>query len=143
MTNFLKTTSVEKDENWYELIEMLFAEESDVEDIAYAASWLSLNFSVLDEKVRNTLIRCLNQPGEFQPIPILETIEYLFDEDRETEIMLLIQLLQYAPDAYKQIEYILRDPELSSSYRNAYMLMIDIDDEVSMLDDEAWSDPLD
>lgn len=137
MTNIPKTINV-PNETWYELIKMLLAEESDVEDIAYAASWLSLNFFTLNPKVHNKLIKCLNRLSEFRPIIILETMEYLFDEDRENELILLIQLLQYAPDAYKQINHVVRDPEILSSYRKAHILMTD--EETTMMDEDAWDE---
>jgi hypothetical protein len=140
MTDIPKTINV-PNETWHELIKMLLAEESDVEDIAYAASWLSLNFFILNPKVRNKLIKCLNQLSEFQPIIILETIEYLFDEDRENELILLIQLLRCAPDAYKQIKHVVRDPGILSSYRQAYILMTD--EETTMMDEDAWGEQSD
>ena len=109
-----------------------------LEDFAYAASWLSLNFLTLTPKVRNKLIKCLNQLCKFQPIIILETIEYLFDEDRESELILLIQLLQCAPDAYKQIKHVVWDPEILSSYQKAHILLTV--EETMMMDEDAWSD---
>jgi hypothetical protein len=140
MTYISKTASV-PNETLHELIEVLLAEESDVEDIAYAASWLSLNFFALNPKVRNELTKCLNQLCELQPIIILETIEYLFNEDRENELILLIQLLRCAPDVYKQIKHVAWDPEISSSYRIAHILLTD--EENTMMDEDAWGDEVD
>jgi hypothetical protein len=125
MAATIKTTYIPQNKFWFELLEVLLAEESDVDAIAYAASWLSLNFSALDQKTRNTLTKYSNQFGKFQSLKILETMEYLFDEDRETELILLIQLLQYVPYIYKQLMHLSSDPEFSSSYRKAFILLND------------------
>jgi hypothetical protein len=132
----------ENDETWQQLIDILFAEETDVldedyvdiEDFIYAGVWLSLNMFALEKKLYDNLMERLNDPKQSPAVRILEAIDYLAeDDDRESEIMLMLQLLQYAPNVHKQVEDVLFDPELSSSYKYSRMLLIDDD----VFDDEG------
>lgn len=123
----------EKDKIWYGLIDVLFSEETDdegeniidVDEIAYASSHLSMNFSVLNEKIRNTLIEQLNQINESQLLRFFEVIDYLFeDEDnRETEVMLLLQLLQSSPFVRAQAIHILEAGNLTQAWKNIAALV--------------------
>lgn len=123
----------EKDKIWYGLIDILFSEEIDedgenivdIEEIAYAGSWLSINFSALNEKIRNALVGRLNQISKSQLMRFFEVIEYLFeDEDgRETEVMLLLQLLQSAPSVRTQATQIFEEGNLTQSWKNIATLV--------------------
>ena len=128
---------LEKDNIWYKLIDILFSEETD-DEIAYASSHLSMNFSVLNEKIRNTLMERLNQINESQLLRFLEVIDYLFEDedDRETEVVLLLQLLQSSPFVRAQAIHILEEGNLTQSWKNiaalvAGLMYEDYEDDIS------------
>jgi hypothetical protein len=144
----------EKDKIWYGLIDLLLSEETDedgenivdIEEVAYASSYLSMNFSALDEKIHNTLMERLNQINESQLLRFFEVIDYLFkdEEGRETEVTLLLQLLQSAPSVRAQAILIFREGNLTSSWENIAALVAglmyedDISDIVSVEGNVKW-----
>lgn len=131
MINSSDINDFEKDKIWYGFIDILFSEEIDnygenivdIEDIASASSQLSMNFSVLSEKIRNTLIERLNQINKSHLMRFFEVIDYLFEKDRETEVILLIQLLQPVPYVRIQAAYILEEGNLTQNWKNIAALV--------------------
>ena len=135
MQQVINSTNTENNEFWKKLINTFFSEDMDESDesFIYAGVWLSLNLFALDQELRFNLMERFKDPRQFPAIRILGAIEYLYeDDDRESEVILLMQLLQYAPNSHKQIDEVLFDPELSNYYKYSRMLLID--DEV--FDDE-------
>jgi len=138
--------NLEKDNIWYKLIDILFSEETDdegenivdVDEIAYAGSYLSMNFYALNEKVRNILMERLNQINESQLLRFFEVIDYLFEDedDRETEVVLLLQLLQSSPFVRAQAISILEEDNLTQTWKNiaalvAGLMYEDYEDDIS------------
>ncbi|MGD0707101.1 MAG: hypothetical protein ABSA51_01460 [Anaerolineaceae bacterium] len=117
-----------------DLLKGLLDEESDVEEVAYVTSWLSMNFFTFSPAKRKMLDKRLSRAGEWLWLNIIETIEYLFDEDRDTELILLIQLLGCMPDTHWQVMHLLGGPEVSASHKTAYRLLYD--EILTMLDEE-------
>jgi len=131
LINDSDVNDLEKDKIWYRLIDDLFSEETDddgenivdVEEIATASSYLSMNLSALDEQISNTLMERLNQINESQLMRFFEVIDYLFEDDRETEVILLLQLLQSVPSICAQAALIFREGNLTSSWKNIAALV--------------------
>ena len=133
MINSSDINDFEKDKVWYGLIDILFSEETDqdgknivdIEEIAYAGSWLSMNFYALNEKIRNTLMERLNQINESQLMRFFEVIDCLFEDedDRETEVIFLIQLLQLAPSLRTKAAHIIEEGNLIQSWKNIAALV--------------------
>ncbi len=133
MTSNSGINDFEKEKIWYGLIDTLFSEETDedgenivnIEEIASTGSWLSMNFCGLDEKIRATLMERLDQINESQLMRFFELIEYLFeDEDgRETEVILLLQLLQSVPSVRAQAARILEEDNLTQNWKNIVALV--------------------
>lgn len=123
----------EKDKIWYGFIDLLFSEDInedrgsivDIEEITYASSYLSMNFSALDEKIHNTLMERLNQIKESQLLRFFEVIDYLFEDedDRQTEVILLLQLLQSSPFVRAQAIHILEGGNLTQAWKNIAALV--------------------
>lgn len=121
----------EKDKTWYGLIDVLFSEETDedgenivdVDEIAYTSSYLSMNFYAFNEKIRNILMERLNQINESQLLRFFEVIDYLFEDDRETEVILLLQLLQSSPFVLTKATDILEKGNLTQSWKNIATLI--------------------
>jgi hypothetical protein len=140
----------EKDKIWYGLIDNLFSEETDdygenivdIEEIASSGAYLSMNFYVLDEKIRNTLMERLSQVNKSQLMRFFEVIDYLFedDDDRETEVILLLQLLQLAPSVRTQALHILEEDNLTPSWKNIAALVAGLMYEESFSNFEAIDD---
>jgi hypothetical protein len=144
MEQMISSQNKENDELWHKLINIFFTKKVDNEDFIYAAVWLSLNLFALTKELRDNVMERFKDPKQFPAIKILGAIEYLYEEeDRESEITLLIQLLQYAPNSQKQIEDVLFDPELSTYYKYSRILLID-DNILDDYEDEdiggEWSD---
>lgn len=123
----------EKDKIWYGLIDVLFSEETDedgedivdIEEIIYASSYLSMNFYALNEKVRNTLMERFNQINKSQLLRFFEVIDCLLEDedDRETELILLLQLLQLSPFVRAQAIHILEEGNLTQTWKNVAALV--------------------
>lgn len=123
----------EKDKIWYGFIDLLFSEEIDedgenivdIEEITYASSYLSMNFSDIDEKIHNTLMKRLNQIKESQLLRFFEVIDYLLEDedDRETEVTLLLELLQSSPFVRTQAIHILEGGNLTQAWKNIAALV--------------------
>jgi hypothetical protein len=138
----------EKDKIWYGFIDVLFSEGTDedgedivdIEEIIYASSYISMNFYVLNEKVRNTLMERFNRITESQLLRFFEVIDCLFEDedDRETELILLLQLLQSMPSVRTQAVHILEEGNLTQNWKNIAALVAglmyedDMSDIVSM-----------
>lgn len=90
------------DEVWDEFFEILLDEESSVDDIADAVSQLSLTFSSLDPKHRNSMNSRLAQFDKTELENFVDTVDCLFDEDRMNEIYLIFQLIPRLPEAFMQ-----------------------------------------
>lgn len=122
---------LEKDEIWYSLIDVLFSEETDddgenivdIDEIAYASFYLSINFYALNEKIRNTLIERLNQINNSQMFRFFEVIDYLFEGDRESEILPLLHLLQSTQSVSMRAAHILEEGNLTPSWKNIAALV--------------------
>ena len=110
----------------YRFVGILFSEEADDEEIAYAGSYLSLNFSILNEKIRNILINRFSQISESQLLRFFEVIDYLLADEggRETEILRLLNLLQSNLSIRREVIHLLEKGNLSQRWKTIAILIV-------------------
>jgi hypothetical protein len=108
--------SSEREQAWYELIEVLLGFSSKDEEVADAGYRLSWYFPAVSINLQQALKERLSQVDDFSLVRILRTLHTLIENNAEPAAELIVDLLSYIPDITRRIETSLKAHRIPSTY---------------------------